>query len=297
MTRIEFSRAGLTLSAEVTDEDLRGTKPWIMLVHGFPDTPHSWSALIPTLRDAGFAVIRPWLRGYTPASAQRTARYDVTAVAEDLLAWRDRVATPERPVHLVGHDWGAIAALAAGVMRPEAWATLSLLAIPAFQRIERAWRWLPTQLKQSAYMARLQAATGPDLVRAQNSAYCRALWQHWSPGWVFRDADFAPVAEAFAHPDVAWAVTRYYRALMTPWRAPTRQTYRLARQPVHCPTLLLTGAQDGCLHTRLFDATEAQLFPRGVRLARIAEAGHFLHAEQPAAVLHELLPHLLSHTP
>ncbi|OZY71832.1 hypothetical protein CBG02_08655, partial [Streptococcus pyogenes] len=38
-----------------------------------------------------------------------------------------------REVHLVGHDWGAVAGMAAAVTDPQAWTTLSLLAIPPFK--------------------------------------------------------------------------------------------------------------------------------------------------------------------
>ena len=38
----------------------------VVLLHGFPETSLSWSAVAPALADAGFRVIAPDQRGYSP---------------------------------------------------------------------------------------------------------------------------------------------------------------------------------------------------------------------------------------
>jgi alpha-beta hydrolase superfamily lysophospholipase len=49
------------------------------------------------------------------------------------------------------------------------------------------------------------------------------------------------------------------------------------------PALALTGAQDGCVDTRMYDITMSTkggrhpLFPKGLTVQRIQGAGHFLH--------------------
>ncbi len=282
---MNMAHDGLTLSA-LHDGDPQA--PMVMLVHGFPDTPHGWDALVDGFLAAGFQVLRPWLRGYTPGSAIRKAAYDVVTVAGDLLAWRELFEVDE--VHLVGHDWGAITSMAAATLQPTYWRTLSLLAIPPFQRVERGLRFLPQQLVNSSYMLILQSALSPWFVRQQQAAYLRHLWRAWSPGWAFTEADFRPVQEAFSHPDVAWAATRYYRALFTVHKSETRRVFMLARRPILLPTLLLTGAEDGCMQSALFDAlVDPASFPAGVRTVRLPGCGHFLQAEQPQVVLDELL--------
>ena len=51
------------------------------------------------------------------------------------------------------------------------------------------------------------------------------------------------------------------------------------------PNLAITGVDDGCIDTRIFDhAILEQDFPKGVRLERIRDAGHFTHQEKPAIV-------------
>lgn len=279
---------GLPLSAQVDGPE---GAPVVLLVHGFPDTPWSWQGVVPLLVAAGYQVVRPWLRGYTPETAQADARYDMLAVAGDLIEWREQLAAVE--VHLVGHDWGAVAAMVAASRQPDHWQSVSLLAIPPFQRMERAFEQLPLQARHSSYMLLLQSSLSPWLVRRNDCAYLRHLWSVWSPTWAYTEADFEPVRTAFGDPHVAWAATRYYRALFTPWRQATREVFRLARAPIRVPALFLTGADDGCMVSGLFDrVVEPRCFPAGVRVERLTGCGHFLQAEAPARVADVLLGHI-----
>lgn len=288
--RVSLARDGLVLDGLLDGPD---EAPLVMLVHGFPDTPHSWDALVPGLVGAGYRVLRPWLRGYSDGSARRDARYDLVAVADDLVAWREQLAGAGGRVHLVGHDWGAVAAMTAVASDEEGWRSLSLLAIPPLQRLERAGALLPVQAWQSSYMLLLQSIASPWLVSQRDCAYLRRLWRRWSPGWHFSEEDFAPVRRAFANPDVAWAATRYYRSLFTPQRAATRAFIARMRRPLAAPTLALAGERDGCLHAGLLRRIiDPALFPAGIRTAVLPGCGHFLQAERPQAVLDELLDHL-----
>jgi pimeloyl-ACP methyl ester carboxylesterase len=46
--------------------------PLAVLVHGFPDTPHTWRRLGPQLAESGYRVVAPWLHGYRrPAARSR----------------------------------------------------------------------------------------------------------------------------------------------------------------------------------------------------------------------------------
>lgn len=293
MTRqIALYRDAMRLDALLDGPD---GAPLVLLVHGFPDTPHGWSDLVAPLVQAGFRVLRPWLRGYTPDSAFAGARYDLLAVGADLNAWRAHLGA--RQAHLVGHDWGAIATLIAAGDAPDAWCSASLLAIPPLQRPERGWRLLPRQLGHSAYMLLLQSELSPRFIRQGNGAYLRHLWRQWSPGWDFSEAQFAPVQRAFAHPAVARAATRYYRSLFTVHKAATRDFLAALRRPLPLPVLALAGVQDGCMQAGLLAALiDPRLFPAGIRHAVLPGCGHFLQAERPQAVLDELLPHLQATT-
>ena len=44
----------------------QGSGPLLLLVHGFPDIPQSWSSQIDALSQAGYRIIAPYLPGYLP---------------------------------------------------------------------------------------------------------------------------------------------------------------------------------------------------------------------------------------
>ena len=91
-----------------------GAGPIVLLVHGFPDHAHSWRFQLPVLAEAGYRAVAPTLRGYEPSSQPADADYHIVRMAEDVVAWIDDLGG--EPVHLVGHDWGAIIAYAAAMM-------------------------------------------------------------------------------------------------------------------------------------------------------------------------------------
>ncbi|MBL1076980.1 alpha/beta hydrolase [Nocardia sp. 2] len=286
-TLLTLHRDGLTLSARHFGD--RGA-PLAVVLHGFPDTPHSFDGLIPTLLDAGYQVLAPWLRGYTHGSAVRSARYDVLAAAADITAWREELGAP--PAHLIGHDWGAFVALVLAKQAPAQWVSLTMLAIPPFGDgfLPALLPLLPRQMMMSFYIPIMQAGASHRLLTRADAAFVRALWRRWSPGWEFSQADFAPTAAVFTDPLLAWAATRYYRSMLALHRSATREFHRLLTAPAApLPTLVLAGARDGALSAKLQRLVAEGA---GAAHAELPECGHFLHAEDPAGVAARLLPHL-----
>ncbi len=47
-----------------------GQGPLVLLVHGFPDTPHTWDVVRPALAAAGYRAVSPFTRGYAPSEAE-----------------------------------------------------------------------------------------------------------------------------------------------------------------------------------------------------------------------------------
>ncbi|QLY28401.1 alpha/beta hydrolase [Nocardia huaxiensis] len=291
-TLLTLRRDGLTLSARHFGD--RGA-PLVIVLHGFPDTPHSFDGLIPHLLDAGYQVLAPWLRGYTSESASRTARYDLMAVSADITAWHNALGAP--PTHLIGHDWGAFTAIVLAKQTPAPWLSLTLLAIPPFGDgfAPQLLPLLPRQLVMSSYIPLMQAGWSHRLLTRDHAAFIRALWRRWSPGWNFTDTEFAPTTAVFTDPTRAWAATRYYRSLFTVHRSATREFQHLLMAPQPpLPTLALSGRRDGALSA---DLQRLVAEHAGVAHTQLPDCGHFLHAENPDAVAAHLLPHLHTATP
>src|SRR5580704_11780688 len=80
-----------------------GTGPLVLLLHGFPDTAHTWDDLRPQLAAAGFRAVSPFTRGYHPTGVpDRDATQET--LARDALALIE--ALGESSAVVVGHDWG-----------------------------------------------------------------------------------------------------------------------------------------------------------------------------------------------
>ncbi|HVV11726.1 SDR family oxidoreductase [Amycolatopsis sp.] len=83
--------------------------PTVLLVHGYPDTHTVWDDVAAVLAER-FHVVRYDVRGAGKSSAPReTSAYRLEHLREDLFAVADAVS-PDKPVHLVAHDWGSIQA-------------------------------------------------------------------------------------------------------------------------------------------------------------------------------------------
>jgi NAD(P)-dependent dehydrogenase (short-subunit alcohol dehydrogenase family)/pimeloyl-ACP methyl ester carboxylesterase len=90
--------------AELGDE----TRPTVLLVHGYPDTKEVWSEVATRLAERGFHVVLYDVRGHGRSTAPQPLRggFTLEKLTDDFLAVADAVS-PDRPVHLVGHDWGS----------------------------------------------------------------------------------------------------------------------------------------------------------------------------------------------
>jgi NAD(P)-dependent dehydrogenase (short-subunit alcohol dehydrogenase family)/pimeloyl-ACP methyl ester carboxylesterase len=83
--------------------------PTVLAVHGYPDDHTVWDAVADALAER-YRVVTYDVRG-AGASGQPGARsgYRLDQLADDLAGVLDAVG-PDRPVHLLAHDWGSIQA-------------------------------------------------------------------------------------------------------------------------------------------------------------------------------------------
>ncbi|ATL29011.1 SDR family oxidoreductase [Streptomyces formicae] len=95
--------------AELGDAELGDAeRPTVLLVHGYPDSKEVWTEVAERLADQ-FHVVLYDVRGHGRSTAPRPLRggFTLEKLTDDFLAVVDAVS-PDRPVHVVGHDWGSV---------------------------------------------------------------------------------------------------------------------------------------------------------------------------------------------
>ncbi|MFO2065757.1 SDR family oxidoreductase [Pseudomonas aeruginosa] len=82
-------------------------KPTLLMVHGYPDNHETWLPLIRQLAGR-YRIVAYDVRGAGASDKPRWSRdYHLQRLSEDLQAVI-RATSPDRPVHLLAHDWGSI---------------------------------------------------------------------------------------------------------------------------------------------------------------------------------------------
>ncbi len=265
----------------------QGSGPKVLLLHGFPDTAHTWRHQMDALAQAGFCAIAPYLRGYHPTTVPAQGFYDEATLVRDLVCLIEALGVGE-PLYFVGQDWGAIIGYALCAARPDLLRKAVLMAVP-HPAIVAAHFLDPKHVQRSFHWWFFQQADFPEkALLADDMAFIDYLWREWcAPGYADRE-HIQSVKDCLRQPGVLQAALGYYRAIFDPAKAdPALGALRtqMAR-PITVPTLALCGAQD--LRAELMRDQDAY-FTGGYSYQEVPGAGHFLHREQPAAVNQLLL--------
>ncbi|MEM9461328.1 MAG: alpha/beta hydrolase [Myxococcota bacterium] len=256
-----------------------GEGPLVLLLHGFPDTPHTFDDLRPALAAAGFFAVSPFMRGYTPSSIPAGDAFDAQTLGEDALALIE--AFGEQEAYIVGHDFGAFAAYAAASLDPARVRRLVTVAIPhpGFFVPD------PEFFERASHFIYLAEDDAEALMRADDFAHVDELYARWSPTWRFEPAETEPVKNAFAAPGSLNAALGYYRA-SSPVPPPFLQV------PLPMDTLTIAGLDDGVMLPEGFEQTAAGFSGEWTLLT--VDGGHFVHRENPGQVVPAVVEFLAS---
>ncbi|MGO9019588.1 MAG: alpha/beta fold hydrolase [Syntrophobacteraceae bacterium] len=97
---------------------IEGDGPYVILLHGFPDSAYVWRNQIPALIQAGYRVVAPDLRGCGGTDAPvGKANYTLDILIKDVTGMMDSLGIARAP--LIGHDWGAILGWFVAIEHPE----------------------------------------------------------------------------------------------------------------------------------------------------------------------------------
>ncbi|WP_405636087.1 SDR family oxidoreductase [Streptomyces sp. NBC_01178] len=241
--------------AELGDAD----RPTVVLVHGYPDSKEVWSEVALQLAERWHVVLYD-VRGHGRSTAPKPLRggFTLEKLTDDFLAVIDTVS-PDRPVHVVGHDWGSVQSWEfVTVGRTEGRiASFTSMSGPSLDHFghwikKRMARPTPRRVGQllgqgakSWYVYMLHTPVLPEL------AWRGPLGRRWprilerlekvSPG----DYPTASLPDDAAHG--AWLYRDNVRARLS---RPRADAY------AHAPVLLITPTGDSFLSERLYDELE-----------------------------------------
>ena len=268
-----------------------GDGPLVLLLHGFPQFWWCWRNQFVALREHGFRVVAPDLRGYG-ASDKPPRGYDAVTAAADVAGLVR--ALGERDAMIVGHDWGGLLAWSVGALHPRVVRQLAVLSMPHPRRLRAAAFGSWAQLQATKQLLKYQLPRYPEhLLTADNGAEVARLMRSWAgPQWRctpdFADA-VARYRSAIQIPQAAYGAMEYFRwAVRSLPRADGRRYIQAMQAPITAPTLHLHGAGD----TFLLPATAAgsgRYVAAPYRRRLIDSIGHFPLEESPDQVNAELL--------
>ena len=151
-----------------------GSGPLVLMLHGFPDTAHTWDDLRPRIAAKGYRAVSPFMRGYHP-SAVPDHDADQETLSRDPLALIDALGGTDAVI--IGHDWGASAAYGAAALDPERVKKLFVIGIPHPATLKPSLKKLWAVRHFAAY----KLPWAPNRFARNDFAALPAIYRRWSP--------------------------------------------------------------------------------------------------------------------
>jgi len=245
---------------------LAGAGPPVLLLHGFPDSLRLWEHVAPRIAAAGFQVIAPDLRGFGESDAPVGRRhYAIDRLLGDV-AGLLRALDVQGPVHVAGHDWGAVLAWCLAMSQPAL--VRSSIVISVGHPREYALAGLE-QKRKGLYTIGWQFSGFAErwLMRRDGAQLRHWLRQHPDAAGCVRD---------LSRPGRLTGGLNWYRANLLPV---------LFRSWPQCrvPMLGVWSTADHCLAEDQMRRSSRRM-DAPWRYERIEHAGHWLPLERPARI-------------
>jgi pimeloyl-ACP methyl ester carboxylesterase len=276
------TRSGLTFTADVAGP---AGGALVLLLHGFPESRHSWRAVLPALAAAGYRAVAPDQRGYSPGARPDPAdlsNYAFDKLVADAIELVAACGYGDRRFHLVGHDWGGQVSWGVADKHPERLASLTILSRPHPQSFRRALQKEDGDQKHRSrhHRAFLDPETGK-LLLADNARRLRdGLFGQGVPA-----AALEAHLSVLGNPAAIEAALAWYRA-----------NVGLAADigTIKVPTLYIWGDADATVGPDAAHGT-AEFVGDAFAMEVLPGIGHFVMDQAPAKATELLLAHLKKH--
>jgi pimeloyl-ACP methyl ester carboxylesterase len=285
-----FDHATVNVNGTALHVVVGGKGPLVVLLHGWPESWMTWRHVMKPLKDAGFTVAAPDLRGFGDSEKPRNvADYELDKVALDVVGLV-RALGFER-AHIIGHDWGGSTAWHLAQHHDEIIDKLVVMNAPHPAIFAKRLRSFD-QIKRAYYMFVFQVPVVAErLVSANDFKPLRNImkYQPAKPG-AFDDEDIKLYLEQMKKPGALTAGLNYYRAQA---RMLARGRVPKPKKPViDRPTLVLWGMSDQVLVPANLDGIERYI--SDLRLVKIDQCSHWVQHDAPEVIVKESLAHFAS---
>ncbi len=261
-----FERAGLRFDVL----DPIGPAPQTaVLLHGFPQQPSAFDAVVPGLHREGVRTLVPTQRGYSATARPSSRRaYRAAETVADVIALLDAAGLAK--AHIAGHDWGGSQAWALAAWHPDRIASLTVLSTPHPGAMAESLL-VSDQAMRSSYMGLFQLPGFPE------AALSRSLRKNLTDSRL-PPAYVTEYCAAMAEPEALTGALNWYRGIPFSSRPVGRITV---------PTTYLWGRHDFALGRAAAERTEK--YVQAPYEFRELDSGHWLPEVQPEAVTDAIL--------
>jgi pimeloyl-ACP methyl ester carboxylesterase len=254
----------------------------VLLLHGFPQTAHSWRRVSSALARANYRAVAPHLRGVSPgARPAEQAAYATEPLVSDVLGIADTLGA--RRFHLVGHDWGGALAWQVAARHPDRLRSLGVASTPHPLAFRRALDDPSTdQAQRSGYMAIFRTeGAGEDMWLGRGVDGLREIYT--AAGLSAEEA--APCVAAYSDRAALTAFLNWYRA-----GDPADPTAK----PVATPTLYAWSTNDPALGRDAAEWTRDYVLA-DYRFEVLEGIDHWIPEHAPERLTALLLEHFRAH--
>ncbi len=273
--RLELLAAGLAFEADVAG--MPGS-PLVLMLHGFPQTSHSWRHQLPALAAAGYFAVAPNQRGYSPhARPGKVEAYTTDQLIADARTMAKSLGYEQ--YHLVGHDWGGQLSWLIAAQYPQDLASLTVLSRPHPAAFAQAMKADAAQSGRSRHHRAFQDASAAHDLLADGARRLRATLRNQG----VPDADVDAYLVRLGTFEALDAAINWYRA-------PRVASGALALPDVPAvsvPTMYLWGDADATVGRVSAEAT-ANYVTGSYRFEVLPGIGHFI-TDQASERVNELL--------
>ena len=274
--------SGLTFTGDVAGAAGRDL---VLLLHGFPESRHTWRAALPAFAAAGYRAVAPDQRGYSPAARPDPAvleNYAFDKLVNDAVEIADAAGHVGKRFHLVGHDWGGQVSWGVADRQPDRLASLTILSRPHPKSFRRALLKEDGDQKHRSrhHRAFLDRETGK-LLLADNARRLRdGLFGQGVPSEALKQH-----LSVLGNPAAIEAALAWYRA-----------NVGLAADigTIRVPTLYIWGDNDATVGPDAAHGT-AEFVGAAFALEVLPGVGHFVMDQTPAKATELMLAHLKRH--